>query len=127
MLFHRRQNAEIPLYPARVVVVDITLDHADQLLLARETLAVIPLALQNAPETLHRTIVNAVRYAGHTLRHARLLELVVEGTVCVLEAPVAVEQRMRVGIGLDSLIKRLEHQRIVVPLSDDVGDNAPVI
>ena len=127
VLLHRRQNAEIALYAARVVVVDVALDHADQLLLARKTPAVVAFALQDAPEALHRTVVDAVRHAGHALRHARLLELVVERAVRVLKASVAVEQRMRVRICLDRLVKGLEHQRIVVSLADNEGNDAPVI
>ena len=127
VLLHRRQDAEIALYPACVVVVDVTLNHANQLLLARKTLAIIPLALQDAPETLHRPIVDTVRHAGHTLRHACLFELVVKCAVRVLEASVAVEQRMRVRVGPDRLVEGFEHQRIVVALADDVGDDASVI
>ena len=127
MLLHRRQYAEIALHPARIVVVDITFDHADQFLLACEALVVIPLALQDAPEALHRPVVDAMCHAGHTLRHAGLFEFVVECAIRVLEAPVTVEQRMRVGVGLDRFVEGLEHQWIVVALADDVGNNAPVI
>lgn len=56
----------------------ILLDHLDKLVLAGETPAVIAFPLQNAPEALHRAVINAMRYAGHTLRHSRLHKLVVE-------------------------------------------------
>ena len=38
-----------------------------------ELSAVIAFPLQNAPEALHRAVINAVRHAGHTLRHSRLV------------------------------------------------------
>ena len=67
-----------------------------------------------------------MRHTGHTLRHACLYELVVEGTVGVLEPSVAVEQRMRVRRSLHSLIKSLENQRIIVAFAEHVGHDAPV-
>ena len=76
--------------------------------------AVIAFPLQNAPEALHRAVVNAMRHAGHTLRHARLHKLVVEGTVGVLKTSVAVEQRMRVRIGLRRLVEGFENQWVIV-------------
>ncbi len=126
VFLHRRQNAEVALHPACIVVVDIALNHADQLLSARKTPGVVTFAFQNAPESLHWSVVDTVRHTGHALRHACLFELVVEGSVRILETSVAVEQRMRVWIGLHCLVEGLEHQRIVVALADDVSDNAPV-
>ncbi len=126
VLLHRCQNTEVALHAPRVVIVDIALNHAKQLLLACKPPAVVALALQNTPKALHRPVVDAVRHAGHALRHACLFELVVEGTVRILETSVAVEQRMCVGIRLYSFVEGLEHQRIVVALADDVSDNAPV-
>ena len=78
MLFHRRQDAQITLDTSRVVIANILLDHLDELVLAGETPAIIAFPLQNAPEALHRAVVNAMRHTGHTLRHSRLHELVVE-------------------------------------------------
>ena len=82
MLFHRRQHAQIALDTSRVVIANILLDHLNKLVLAGEPSAVIAFPFQDAPEALHRTVVNAMRHAGHTLRHARLHKLVVEGTAC---------------------------------------------
>ena len=107
--------------------MDVALNHVNQLLLAHEPPTVVALALQNAPEALHRSIVDAVRHAGHTLRHTCLFKLVVEDPVSILVASVAVEQRMRVGIGFQGLVEGFEHQRIVVTLTDNVGDDAPII
>ena len=126
MLFHRRQDAQIALDTSRVVIANILLDHLDELVLAGETPAIIAFPLQNTPEALHRTIINAMCHAGHTLRHACLHELVVEGAVGVLEPSVTVEQRMRIWIGLHSLVKSLENQRIIVTLAEYIGHDAPV-
>ena len=114
MLFHRRQDAQITLDTSRVVIANILLDHLDKLVLAGEPSAVIAFPFQNAPEALHRAVVNAMRHAGHTLRHARLHKLVVEGTVGVLKTSVTVEQRMRVRIGLRSLVEGFENQWVIV-------------
>ena len=104
----------------------ILLDHLDKLVLAGKPSAVIAFPLQNAPEALHRAVINAMRHAGHTLRHPSLHKLVVEGTVGVLEPSVAVEQGMRVRRSLHSLIKSLENQRIIVTLAEYIGHNTPV-
>ena len=92
MLFHRRQDAQIALDTSRVVIANILLDHLNKLVLAGEPSAVIAFPFQDAPEALHRAVINAMRHAGHTLRHPRLHKLVVEGTVGVLKPSVAVEQ-----------------------------------
>ena len=104
----------------------ILLDHLDKLVLAGKLSAVIALPFQDAPEALHRTVVNTMRHTGHTLRHSRLHELVVESAVGVLEPSVAVEQRMRVRIGFHSLVEGFENQRIIVAFAEHIGHDAPV-
>ena len=126
MLFHRGQHAQITLHPSGVVIMDIGLNHLDKFMFAGKPSAVIAFPLQNAPEALHRAVINAMRHAGHTLRHSRLHELVAESAVGVLEPSVAVEQRMRVRIGFHSLIKGLENQRIVIAFAELIGHDAPV-
>lgn len=106
--------------------MDIGLNHLYKLPLAGKPSAVITLPLQDAPEALHRAVINAVCYAGHTLRHTCLYELVVEGTVGILKPSVAVEEGMRVRIGFYSLIKGLENQRIIVALTEHIGHDTPV-
>ena len=70
--------------------MDIGLNHLHKLPLAGKPSAVIAFPLQNAPEALHGAVINAVRYAGHTLRHSHLHELVVESAVGVLESSVTI-------------------------------------
>ena len=126
MLFHRGQHAQITLHPSGVVIMDIGLNHLDKFMFAGKPSAVIAFPLQNAPEALHRAVINAMRHAGHTLRHFRLHELVVESAVGVLESSVTMEQGMRVRIGFHSLIKGLENQRIVIAFAEHIGHDAPV-
>ena len=126
MLFHRRQDAQITLNTSRVVIANILLDHLNKLVLAGEPSAVIAFPFQDAPEALHRAVINAMRHAGHTLCHARLHKLVVESAVGVLKPSVAVEQRMRVRIGLHSLVEGFENQWVIVVFTEYVGHNAPV-
>ena len=126
MLFHRRQDAQIALDTSRVVIANILLDHLNKLVLADEPSAVIAFPFQDSPEALHWAVINAMRHAGHTLRHPSLHKLVVEGTVGVLEPSVTMEQRMRVRIGFHSLIKGLENQRIVIAFAEHIGHDAPI-
>ena len=91
MLFHRRQDTELALYSASVVIADEILNHIDQSFLAVEPLTVVAFPLEDTPEALHGAIVNAMCNTGHTLRHTRFLNLVVKGSVRILESPVTME------------------------------------
>ena len=91
MLFHGRQDTELALYSASVVIADVILNHIDQSFLAVEPLTVVAFPLEDTPEALHGAIVNAMRNTGHTLRHTRFLNLVAKGSVRIPESPVTVE------------------------------------
>ena len=91
MLFHGRQDTELALYSASVVIADEILNHIDQSFLAVEPLTVVAFPLEDTPEALHGAIVNAMRNTGHTLRHTRFLNLVVKSSVRILESPVTME------------------------------------
>ena len=91
MLFHGRQDTELALYSASVVIADEILNHIDQSFLAVEPLTVVAFPLEDTPEALHGAIVNAMCKTGHTLRHTRFLNLVVKGSVRILESPVTME------------------------------------
>ena len=91
MLFHRRQHAQITLDTSCVVIANILLDHLNKLVLAGEPSAVIAFPLEDTPEALHGAIVNAMCNTGHTLRHTRFLNLVVKGSVRILQSPVTME------------------------------------
>lgn len=91
MLFHGRQDTELALYSASVVIADEILNHIDQSFLAVEPLTVVAFPLEDTPEALHGAIVNAMCNTGHTLRHTRFLNLVVKGSLRILESPVTME------------------------------------
>ena len=126
VLLHGRENAQISLYTMVVVVAYVVLDHIDQLFLAGETLAVIALALQDAPEAFHRSVVDALGYTGHTLFHTGVLQFLMERAVRVLKASITVKQRMRVGIRSNGFVKGLENQRIIVMLAYNIRHDTPV-
>ena len=70
MLFHRTQNAQIALDAASIVVSDVIFSHLSKCLLAGESLAIIPLALQKASEAFHRAVVDAAGYSlGVAMQH----------------------------------------------------------
>ena len=64
MLFQGSQNAQIALNASGVVIADILLHHLNKDAFAGEASAVIAFPLQNAPEALHRAVVNAMRHPG---------------------------------------------------------------
>ena len=101
--------------------MDIVSDHLDKVPLTGEPSAVVSLPLQNPPESLHWTVINAVGHTGHTLRHPRLHKLLVEGPVGILKSSVAMEQGMCIRIGLNRLVKGFENQRIVVAITEHIG------
>ena len=91
MLFHGRQDTELALYPASVVIADVILNHIDQSFLAVELLPVVAFPFEDTPEALHGAVIDAMRNTGHALRHTRFLNLVVKGSVRILESPVTME------------------------------------
>ena len=91
MLFHRRQHAQFTLHPSGVVIMDIGLNHLHKLVLAGKPSAIIAFLLQNAPEALHRAIVNTSANAGHTLPHSLFFQHILELLARVLESPVTVK------------------------------------
>ena len=127
MLFEWSKDAQIALHTSIVVIADIMGEHLDQFLLAGKAFAVVALALQNAPETLHRTVINALSYTRHTLDHSCFLYLVVEYSVCILKPSIGMEDGVSIWICLHRLVKGLENKRVVVSASDNERDNAPVI
>ena len=65
--------------------------------------------------------------ARRTLYHARLLQLVVEGAVSVLEAAVAVKQGVCIRIGGNGAVKSFKYQRVIVAVAYHKGYNTPVV
>lgn len=80
----------------------------------------------NGPEARHGTVINAVRRAGHALRHSCLHELVVKCPVGILEPSIAMEQGVRVWIGFHGIINGFVNQWIVIAFAEHIGHDAPV-
>lgn len=127
MLLHRREDAEVALHPSGIVITNIIINHIGQFFFAGKAFAIVALPFQNAPEAFHRPVVNALGYTGHALLHASLLQFVMKSPVGVLEASIAVEQRVCARIGLHRPVKSLENERIVIAVTDYIGNNAAVI
>ena len=98
MLFHRCQNAEIALQTLCVVIEDIILNHLYQGPSVRKASAVLVLTSEDAPKGFHRTVINALRHARHALYHSSLHQLGMERAVRILEASIAVEQRVSIRV-----------------------------
>ena len=126
VLLHGRKDTQISLYTMVVVVAYVVLDHIDQLLLAGETLAVIAFALQDAPKAFHRSVVDALGYTGHTLRHTGVLQFLMERAVRILKASVTVKQRMHVRISRNGLVEGLENQWVIIAVTHYIGHNTSV-
>ena len=123
---YRCMDAQATLEAVEIVVGNILPDHPAQLLPAGEFPSIIPFPLEDAPEALHRPVVNTLAHPGHALRHPGCGQLVVEHPGRILKAPVAVEQGMGVRVGGQGLIQRLMDQGAVVGVPEDKGDDSPV-
>ena len=127
VLFPRSQNAQIVLNPLGVVVDNIILNHLNKRFPGSKVAAIVTLALENTPKAFHWTVVNAVGHARHTLYHFVLLQHLVEFAVGVLETTVTVEQWVRVRIGPYCFLESVKYQRIVVAVTNHIGDDTTVI
>ncbi len=123
VLFHWRNNTKIALYPLGVVIVNVIPNHPNKLLLGSKTAAIIFLALQDAPESLHWAIVNAVSHARHTLRHTGFLQHMVKGLVGVLKTTVTVEQLMCIRMGFNCSLECVKHNRVVVVVTNNIRND----
>ena len=126
-LLHWSNNTQIALHSLGVVIVNVIPNHSNKLLLGGKSLAIIFLALQDAPESLHRAIVNTVGYTRHTLRHTGFFQHMVKGAVCVLETAVTVEQRMCIWVSLHCGLECIEHNGIVIVFTNNIRNNTSVV
>ena len=110
-----------------IVVENVVFNHGNQFFSVGETFAVVTFSFQNAPETFHWTVVNALADAGHALGHAGSHEHAVKSVVGVLETAVAVEQRACIRIQPNCFIEVFKHKRIIVAVANVESNNSPVI
>ena len=127
MLFHRSKYTKVPLEPFGVVVLNEILNHSNQAGPDSKALPVIPFPLQDAPETLHRSVINALGDSGHTLGHAGFGQHMVECAISILESSVTVAQRVSIRVCSDCFPECVKHQWIVIGIPDHIADNSSVI
>lgn len=122
----RSVDTQVALEAAGVVVSDVAADHLYQGLPAGKAPAVVAFPLENAPEALHGTVVDALAYPGHTLSHPGSNQPVMEDPCGVLEAPVAVEEGMGVGICGNGPVQGTVDQDVVVGVPQGESHDPPV-
>ena len=66
-------------------------------------------------------------YTGHALGHSLFFQLVMKLPVRILNASVAVKQRMGIWIGFYRLVKCFEYQWVVVTFAHNKGYDSPII
>lgn len=113
MFLHRRQDTEVTLYPASIVVANVALNHLDQLLLACKPPAIGPLSIQCA--TLD--ILWGIPASTNLVWKVRL----------VYWNPLSLWSSGWVPrLGLHSLVEGLEYKRIVVVVTGPIRNDTPV-
>ena len=85
------QAIQSVLAPLGVVVVDELLDRCYKLLVGFKLVQIIHLALQDAPEALHGTVVDASADSRHALCHLLLVQSRSKLLACILESPITVK------------------------------------
>ena len=120
MLLDWRQHPESSLVSLVIVVINIVFDHRHELFTATKSVAIVTLSLKDPPKSFHWSIVDALRYSGHTLSHAGILQLGMECPVSVLESAVAVAKRRSSRISGYGLIECSENKWIIVAVTDHI-------
>jgi len=111
---HRGQDIE-PLLSSFVV---ISMDELDdgflKFMIGAEFVQIVHFTLQDPPESFHWTIVYTSTNTGHALNHTCFIKFMFELSVGVLITTVAVKQRFRIRILLDSKVKCVKDQLVVI-------------
>lgn len=126
MGLHRCSDAQSTLETMEVVIGDVLPDHTSQLLLVGEPPAIVAFPFEDAPEALHRPIVNTHSNPGHALGDAGHSQFVMGDLGSISTATVNMEQGMGAGIGLQYLIQSTVYQSNVIGIPDGEGDNPSV-
>ena len=93
-----------------IIKIDVLRDRCTQLIIIVKMPKIVHLRFQYAPETLHRSIVQALARTGHTLVDADLLHFLSERPAGILNPSVTVDQWPGIRIALKRLIKGLKNQ-----------------
>ena len=127
MFLYRCQDTKVTLHTFVIVIMNVCFNRTHKFTLAAKMPAVVHLSLKDAPESFHGPVVNAVGYTGHALHHALFFQFVMEIPVRILEASIAVKQRMGIRIGFYRLVKGLEYQWVVVMLTNNKGYDSSIV
>lgn len=127
MELHWRHDRKASLETMVVVEINVACNHLHEMCPVSEFVTVVALSFQDAPEAFHRAVINAACHAGHTLLHPCRLQLLVENSGCILEAPVAVEQRVSLRLGSYGGVESIKYEFVVVVVTNDEGDNSSVV
>ena len=84
-----------------VIEMDELLDSSHELFVGFKSVEIVHLTFQDAPEALHRAVIDTSANPGHTLLHLLFIEFGFELLVCVLESSVTMEQRMGIRVLLN--------------------------
>lgn len=123
---HWRQFVQ-PLLPTFVVVeIYVALNGRYQAVVILEVAKVVHFALENAPETFHRTVVDAAADTRHALYHSRFIQSDLELPTCILKTAVTMEQRVSVRVFGNGQIKGVECELVVVASPHGERNNASV-
>ena len=125
--FRRCHTAKLFLVPVIVIKVNICADRLPQSFVILEMIAVIHFCFQDAPESLHWSVVKAAPHAGHALAYPGAFHFFLEGTAGILDAPVAVQQRFCVRIFLKRLLEGVQHQRRIIAAAQGERDDNVLI
>ena len=92
----RRQTVQLVLTPLVIVVMDKLLNSSHELLIGFEMVEVVHLTFQDAPEALHRAIVNTSTNTGHTLLHSLLVQFRLELWNSSCQKRVCISRELRI-------------------------------
>lgn len=117
----------LSLYPFPVVVFNVTLYGAYEAIPTVEFLSVVHLPLEYSPEAFHRAIVDAMGNPGHAVDASMTLHKHIELRTRILEAPVAMAERMGIRLFQECLLECIHDDWIVVAIINPICDYPPVI
>ena len=110
-----------------VVVFDVILNHFYYSFSGIKSALVISFSFQDSPEAFHRSIVDALANARHTMYHLLILKLLVKYIACVLKSSVRVKNWSGSRVGFNSFVECVINKRIVVAVTDGICDYSAII
>ena len=103
--------------------MDKLLDGIHEFLVVVKVVEIVHLTLLDAPEALHRTVIDTSSHPGHTLLHSLFVQLGLKLLARILEATVTMEQWVRIRILFHGQIEGLKYQLVIVTLTNCKRNN----